>query len=117
MRITPTHLKAPHGSTTTEITWSDGARFVYPNEILRGYCPCAVCQGHGGEIHFVPGNSELRDIEQVGTYALKLVWGDGHETGIYTYEYLRKLGDRAEVQKSGGPAASGGAPPAAGPAS
>jgi DUF971 family protein len=95
---TPTHVKAPHGATTTEITWADGARCVYPNPILRGYCPCAHCQGHGGTIEFVPGgNSELRDIEQVGRYALKLVWGDGHDTGIYTFEYLRSLGDKPEV--------------------
>ncbi len=96
--VTPTHVKAPHGATSTEITWGDGARCVYPNAILRGYCPCAHCQGHGGTIEFVPGgNSELRDLEQVGHYALKLVWGDGHDTGIYTYEYLRALCDKPEV--------------------
>ncbi len=61
-------------------------------------CPCAHCQGHGGQIEFVPGgNSELRQIEPVGHYALKLVWGDGHESGIYTFAYLRELGDRADV--------------------
>lgn len=89
---TPTSIKAPHGATTTEIAWGDGVRCVYPNAILRGYCPCAHCQGHGGTIEFIPGgNSDLREIEPVGFYALKLVWGDGHETGLYTFEYLRKL--------------------------
>jgi DUF971 family protein len=90
-------VQAPHGARTTTITWSDGATCVYPNEILRGYCPCARCQGHGGEITFVPGNSELRGLEQVGNYALKLVWGDGHDTGIYTFDYLRRLAERPEV--------------------
>jgi DUF971 family protein len=95
----PTRIKAPHGATTTEITWSDGVRCIYPNEILRGYCPCAHCQGHGGTINFVPGgNSELRDLQPVGNYALALKWGDGHETGIYTFEYLRSLAERPEVE-------------------
>ncbi len=95
---TPTHVKAPHGATTTEITWGDGARCVYPNALLRGYCPCAHCQGHGGTIQFVPGgNADLRELETVGFYALKLVWGDGHETGLYTFEYLRSLANNPEV--------------------
>ena len=96
-RTTPVHVKAPWGAKTTEITWADGARCIYPNEILRGYCPCAHCQGHGGDIHYVEGNAELRQIEQVGSYALKLQWGDGHDTGIYTFDYLRSLCDRPEV--------------------
>lgn len=95
---TPTHVKAPHGASTTEITWGDGARCVYPNTLLRGFCPCAHCQGHGGTIEFVPGgNSDLRGLETVGFYALKLVWGDGHETGLYTFEYLRGLSKKPEV--------------------
>ena len=95
---TPTHVKAPHGATTTEITWGDGVRCVYPNAILRGYCPCAHCQGHGGTIVFVPGgDSILREIETGGFYALKLVWGDGHDTGLYTFEYLRRLAENPEV--------------------
>jgi DUF971 family protein len=98
-RTTPTHIAAPHGSKVTKITWADGKRYVYPNELLRGLCPCAHCQGHSGEIQFVPGgNSELRQLEPVGHYALKLVWGDGHETGIYSFTYLRELADRDEVK-------------------
>lgn len=96
---TPTGIKAPHGAKTTEITWADGLVCSYPNTILRGYCPCAGCQGHGGGIGFVAGhNSELRGIEQVGNYALKLVWGDGHDHGIYTFSYLRELADRSVGQ-------------------
>jgi DUF971 family protein len=97
-KTSPTHIKAPHGAKVTEITWADGAVCVYPNETLRGLCPCAQCQGHGGEINFVPGcDSDLRQLETVGNYALKLMWGDGHDTGLYTFKYLRELADRPEV--------------------
>lgn len=95
---TPTRIKAPHGAKTTEITWGDGVRATYPNTILRGLCPCAHCQGHGGTINMVEGgNSELRDLSAVGNYALKLVWGDGHDTGLYSFRYLRELASRPEV--------------------
>jgi DUF971 family protein len=98
-KITPTRIDAPHGAKETKITWADGVTCVYPNVLLRGYCPCAQCQGHGGEINFVPGcNSELRQLETVGLYALKLEWGDGHDTGLYTFTYLRELAERPDVQ-------------------
>jgi DUF971 family protein len=98
-RTTPTGVKAPHGSTVMEMTWADGHRSALPHEILRGFCPCAHCQGHGGEINFVGGgNLEIREIEQVGTYALSLTWGDGHSSGIYTYAYLRALCQCAECK-------------------
>jgi DUF971 family protein len=74
------------------ISWSDGHRSDYPYPYLRGWCPCAVCQGHGSERHFVDGvNHDLKSIRIVGTYALSLTWGDGHETGIYSYRYLREI--------------------------
>lgn len=82
-KITPTAVKAPHGATTTEITWADGHRSVYANEQLRGYCPCAHCQGHGGTIELVPGsNSELRDIGQYHFVGLSPKRNsEGSETG------------------------------------
>lgn len=91
--LTPTAVKAPHGATVFEVSWADGETHRYPHRILRGFCPCAGCQGHGGAIHFVEGgNLELRDIGQVGNYALSLRWGDGHDGGIYSFRYLRQLG-------------------------
>ncbi|MCL2725229.1 MAG: DUF971 domain-containing protein [Polyangiaceae bacterium] len=77
-----------------EIDWGDGHESVYPHEILRGYCPCAGCQGHEGTIKFryPEGNQrELDAIEPVGNYALRLTWFDGHRSGIYSYKYLRAL--------------------------
>jgi DUF971 family protein len=93
-RTRPVGVKAPHGSRTFEITWGDGQKSSYPHEILRGFCPCAGCQGHSGTIKFQSGaNLELREVEQVGNYALGLTWGDGHNSGIYSFRYLRTLGE------------------------
>jgi len=97
-RIKPTGVKAPHGARVLEISWADGHKCAYPHEILRGFCPCAGCQGHGAGIVFLRGgNLELRELEQVGNYALGLTWGDGHATGIYTFRYLRRLSDLLEA--------------------
>ena len=87
-------LRSPRGAKTTEIDWGDGHKGVYPHEVLRGYCPCAGCQGHSGTISFVPAEGialELDDIEKVGSYALRFTWFDGHASGIYSYKYLRSL--------------------------
>ena len=78
------------------IAWSDGHLREYPVAYLRGWGPCAACQGHGGERRFVHGNSDLERIELVGRYALTPVWADGHETGIFSYQYLRGLCPCAE---------------------
>ena len=87
----PVELRAPHGARVMEIEWSDGHHCVYPHEVLRGFCPCASCQGHGGPISYVEdGDLELTDIQTVGNYALRLVWRDC-QTGIYSHRFLRKL--------------------------
>jgi DUF971 family protein len=91
-RTTPIEVRAPRGARSLEIDFADGHHAIYPHEILRGYCPCAVCQGHQGPIRFVPGGDlELTDLGEVGDYALRLAWGDGHATGIYTFKFLREL--------------------------
>jgi DUF971 family protein len=93
-RIKPQGVKAPHGAKTFEITWGDGHKSSYPHEILRGFCPCASCQGHSGRIKFIGGvDLDLREIEQVGNYALGLTWADGHNSGIYSFRFLRTLGE------------------------
>lgn len=89
---TPVELRAPAGARTLEIDWADGHTGIYPHAILRGFCPCAHCQGHSGAIEFVEGGDlEIRDIEEVGSYAVRLTWGDGHGTGIYSFRFLRAL--------------------------
>jgi DUF971 family protein len=87
-------VKAPHGARVFEIAWADGVTGKLPHAILRGYCPCAGCQGHAGRIRFQTGaDLTLREIEQVGNYALQLTWGDGHSSGIFSFVYLRRLCD------------------------
>jgi DUF971 family protein len=89
---TPLEVRAPRGAQVMEIDFEDGHRGVYPHEILRGYCPCALCQGHQGPIRFVPGgDTVLTDLAEVGDYALRMTWADGHSTGIYTFRFLRDL--------------------------
>lgn len=74
------------------VTWSDDHVSDYPFAYVRGWCPCAGCQGHGGDRRYVHApDTDLAKIEVVGSYALNLKWGDGHETGIYSYRYLREL--------------------------
>ena len=110
-RLRPTAIKAPHGARNLEITWADSFKMTYPHEILRGYCPCAGCQGHSGAIRFQEGgNLELREIEQVGNYALSFTWGDSHSSGIYTFRYLRALGDMLDAQGAAAVKAAGELP-------
>jgi DUF971 family protein len=92
----PTEIRALRGSDETTFVWSDGQTTTITNELLRGYCPCAGCQGHSGSIAFRPGgNPEIDDLVEVGNYALCIRWADGHDTGIYTWSFLRRLGAHA----------------------
>lgn len=88
----PRAVRAPHGARVFVVEWSDGLRSELPHRVLRGFCPCAGCQGHGGGVRFIPGgDEELAGVEPVGAYALGLSWADGHASGIYTFAYLRRL--------------------------
>jgi DUF971 family protein len=81
------------------IKWDDGARLEYPYDPLRNACPCAGCRGHSpGEVE--PPNVQgvvCLSIHEVGTYALRFDWSDGHGTGIYTWSYLEEIGKPAIV--------------------
>jgi DUF971 family protein len=93
-RPVPVEIRAPRGARVMEIDWADGLRGRVRHRILRGFCPCAECQGHEGPIELVEvegAGLDLVAIEEVGQYALSLAWGDGHRTGIYSFEHLRKL--------------------------
>ena len=82
------------------LKFSDGLEFDITAKELRDNCPCANCKGEEILLHkYEPINKQpvsedgyvLEKAEPVGTYALKFIWKDGHDTGIYSWEYLRKL--------------------------
>jgi DUF971 family protein len=92
-RFEPLELRAPRGSSHVEIVWADGATTSYTTDVLRGFCPSALWQGHQGPLRYIPGGeTELVNIEEVGNYGLRLDWPDNN-TGIYTFKFLRQLGD------------------------
>lgn len=78
------------------ITWNDGHKSVYPVRFLRQHCPCAACTDEWtGELRIKPDQIPLlimvKDIEAVGRYALRFKWNDGHDTGIYSFSWLRRM--------------------------
>lgn len=86
------------------IEWSDGHESILPIQRLRGYCPCALCQGHEGtRVQYIDNQAvALFAAEPVGRYALLLKFSDGHSTGIFRYDTLRRL-DPAEESRWGPP--------------
>jgi DUF971 family protein len=87
------------------IEWDDGGVHRIPFDVLRRACPCAACHGEMGSAgrfavrpSLEPGEDDLADISLVGSYGLNVVWDDGHNTGIYTYERLHELGERVGAQ-------------------
>lgn len=75
------------------ITWSDGVRSRLPVPYLRSWCPCAGCQGHSTRIEHRPAPEDTRVAElwEIGAYALGIKFSDGHDAGIYTWDWLRSV--------------------------
>ncbi len=95
----PTRILHDEQAGVVKIEWSDGRETSYTVSGLRGWCPCAQCQGHGGETSFVPvDNPELVACEGVGRYALRFSWADGHSTGMYSYSYLLEIAELPECK-------------------
>lgn len=86
------------------VKWDDGTETFVSLETLRRYCPCAGCKGEVdimGNLYKNPEKPLTKDafrlvrIMTVGGYAVQPVWGDGHATGLYSFEYLKRVGDVA----------------------
>lgn len=91
----PTDIELHQKSRVLEIAFDDGARFKLPCEYLRVYSPSADVQGHGpGQQVLQLGKEEVNvtDIEPIGNYAVRLLFDDGHHTGIFSWTYLYELG-------------------------
>lgn len=93
----PTELTVHGASRMLEIAFDDGARFRIPFELIRVYSPSAEVQGHGpGQAVLQTGKRhvEIVALEPVGHYAVQPTFSDGHDSGIYTWEYLYFLGSQ-----------------------
>ena len=92
---TPTALTVHSQSRVLEVAFSDGALFKIPFELMRVFSPSAEVQGHGpGQDVLQTGKREvgLQNLEPVGNYAVKPVFTDGHESGIFSWDYLYYFG-------------------------
>ena len=90
----PLELRLRRASRMLEIVFADGARHALSFEFLRVHSPSAEVQGHGpGQETLVTGKQDvgIRAIEPVGAYAVRLVFDDGHDTGLYAWDYLYQL--------------------------
>ena len=97
MSIQPTNLSLSEGVLTIE--WSDGSRRQYGVAELRNACPCATCtterersEDGGCDPAAAAPDLNVRRMQPVGNYAYSISFSDGHDTGIYTLELLRRLG-------------------------
>jgi len=98
-KFQPTRIE--RGDNSLTIQWKDLHQGELSDRLLREKCPCAHCDAvhlRKDPFHILPPddffeNLRLVDIQRVGRYAVRLIWSDGHRTGIYTFEFLRELSE------------------------
>ena len=98
-RYKPTNITVESKEKQLTIAWADGHKSIYPFGGLRKNCPCVFCQGGHDSmgkpmdpISFLtdtPDRLSISNIKQAGNYAIQIHWSDGHNTGMYRWEYLR----------------------------
>jgi len=102
MKNKPDSIKVNREEKTLTITWGDEHTSSYTFSLLRNACPCAECRGHenmgpvpDAEVFDLPEENtprtSLENVEAVGSYAITIYWEDGHQYGIYNWDYLRAL--------------------------
>jgi DUF971 family protein len=92
---TPTEIRLRRAEKCLEVDFDDGGRFSLPAEYLRVESPSAEVQGHGpNDRKIIPGRRHvgIMSVEPVGNYAIRILFDDLHDTGIYSWDYLRTLG-------------------------
>ena len=94
--IHPTEVKYLEEKGQLVITFSDDYVAEFNTAFLRGYCPCAHCQGHGAgpskwNAIKTPAATRVENVTPVGNYGMCIVWADGHDTGIHSFKRLRNL--------------------------
>ncbi|MBN8654342.1 MAG: DUF971 domain-containing protein [Anaerolineae bacterium] len=107
----PTGITANKSKREFSIQWDSGHLSIYPFGLLRAACPCASCRGGHENMKSEPdeemftkvmednSSTRINNVVAVGSYALTIVWEDGHDYGIYNWHYLRKLCPCAECRK------------------
>jgi DUF971 family protein len=99
MRLEPTNIQQIGDELA--ISWNDGKESYLNLQMLRGACPCAACGGEPDvlgnvarpDVSYTDKSFQLTSFDLVGGYALQPRWADGHSTGIYSFTYLRRLGE------------------------
>lgn len=95
----PAEIRLFREEARLEVDFDDGARFVYPAEYLRVESPSAEVQGHSSDQKkIVAGRRHVKidSVEQVGNYAIRILFDDRHDTGIFSWSYLRELGEKQD---------------------
>jgi DUF971 family protein len=90
----PVEIQLVEAGATLRLVYGEGEAYALPAEYLRVFTPSAEARGHHGQGgHTVSGKAEVRiaGVDPVGNYALRLTFDDGHNTGLYTWDYLRDL--------------------------
>ena len=96
---TPSEIILHNHSKTLELAYADGTRFCFPFEFLRVFSPSAEVRGHGpGQETLQVGKHDvvLELIEPAGNYALKLTFSDGHDSGLYSWDYFIEMGTKQD---------------------
>jgi DUF971 family protein len=99
--VAVTEIRLRRQDKVLDVAFDDGSRFSLPAEYLRVESPSAEVQGHGpGQRQVVAGRRHVGivTVEPVGNYAVRLIFDDRHDTGIYSWEYLRQLGLEQEAR-------------------
>ena len=99
MRLSPLNIQIVGDELA--IAWNDGSETFLPLEFLRRHCPCAACGGEPDvmgrvavpEVTYRPSSFRIRNYQLVGGYAFQPTWEDSHNSGLYAFQYLKRLGD------------------------
>jgi DUF971 family protein len=105
MRLAPENIQVIGGELA--IAWNDGLESYIRLETLRRYCPCAGCGGEPDllgnvekpEVVLTDGSFRIRSHHLVGGYAWQPTWEDGHSTGLFSFDYLKRLADVSTLQR------------------
>ena len=97
----PVEIRLRTKSRLLEVSFADGSNFELPAEYLRVHSPSAEVQGHGVETGVLVTGKEsvgISAVEPIGHYAVRLLFDDGHDTGLFTWKYLYELGSEREAR-------------------